>query len=202
MSIDIAQTDATTNPAAGFGRLKARTNGSVTARDPAGVERDLGQPQGPVISAVVLSTDFTSGPLVPVTGLTVTIPAGKSASVMFIGRGTAASGLAENRTVGLRVIHGAGANGNVSGSVFGVLNIASAAAATALEDGDVINAAAGATVDFVITGSVAAAQQYGYLCSAVLKNNSTNASATVSALVAGNTGPSAVIGSAIHGVII
>lgn len=210
MSIDIAQTDATSNPVAGFGRLKARTNGGVTARDSAGVERDLGQPPGPIVSATVLATAIAApAGTAAVTQLPLVIPPGKTAqiTIMLNLQVTATSGLAANIGGGVQVQNPAGANGNVTGSIFTQIYNAEtgAAGAGSLEGGAVVSLAANTTTNFPTARSIVmnAVTVLPIFVKATLKNNSTNTSATVLPIsVEDSTGTvSYAVGSAIHGVI-
>lgn len=192
--IDLQQSDTVTSPAAGFTRLQAKTDGKLYSVTPAGVQTDL---SGPVtMSAAFLTATQSTTATTPttLTGHTFQIPPGKSALIQGNMAYTAAA-TTTGGVYGFRVAQGAGANGNAQGSWFITNSLTNAAAATALEDGDVLNIAAGATSAFlsVISGTTAATNiAQGAALTAVVKNQSTNATTTVTIDFASEVNGSAV----------
>ena len=179
--VDLAQTDTVANPAAGFTRVQAFTDGSVRTISPAGAQVNLSTGAVSMQSARLTATQ-TNATVTPavLTGHTFTIPAGKTALIeatLVCQCATTTNGFA----LGIRVAQGAGANGNAIGSWHITTNINPAAAATALEDGDVYNVAAAAnTIGEVLGTDVTTANtNVGSRGTAIVRNTSTNAVTTV-----------------------
>lgn len=80
----------------------------------------------------------------------------------------------------INVAQAAGANANAIGSAYTNVSLTSAAAATALQDGDVFNVAANANATFEVLGTATVAGNNGGHLTAVIWNRSTNANTTVS----------------------
>lgn len=192
--IDLAQTDQATNPPAGYTRIQAKTNGTVVLRSPAGVETSLA---GAVtMASALLTADQTNTTVTPavLTGHTFTIPPGKTALIQgtlaYTGAATTTGAL-----YGIRVAQAAGASANAQGSWFITNAIVNTAAATALEDGDVFNVAAGANAigSVLSTGSTSATVPQGARLTAIVTNRSTNVNTTVTIEFASEVAGSAAI---------
>lgn len=198
--IDIAQTDATSNPTTNNTRLQAETN-TVVQRTPAGVRTALGPASTTVFRYIVPADILNSGEIVE---SRVSIPPGKSISATMVGVAiNQNAALTGNRTIGFRIVHGAGANGNVIGTVFTSGNPGAAAAATTIHGGVIINLAAGATQDYATQVTVATATRAGVWGRLTLTNTSSNATATVSLIYQTSAGGEATvgIGSALYAII-
>lgn len=177
--IDLAQSDTVQNPAAGFTRVQAFTDGSVRSISPAGAQVNLTTGAVSMQSARLTATQANSTVTPAVlTGHTFTIPAGKTALIQANLAATAAA-TATGIALGIRVAQGAGANGNAQGSWFATVALTSAAAATALEDGDVYNVAAGANALGEVLGTASTAGNNAASATAVVRNTSTNVNTTV-----------------------
>lgn len=204
--IDLPQTDATSNPPAGYTRVQAKTNGTLVSRSSAGVETLLTPTAGAVtqVFAALAATQANSTVTPAVlTGHTFIIPPGKTLMLQGMVAATAAAtttGLA----VGIRCAQGAGANGNARGSWFTTVALSSAAAASALHDGDVFNVAAGTNALGEVLGTASTAGNNPAQYAAVIFNSSTNANTTVTVEFRSEVAGSAVtaqIGSAASAVI-
>ena len=105
---------------------------------------------------------------------------------------------------GVSVVHGAGANGDVQGSIVTYVNISSSATATGLLDGDVFNVAANTTVTKETLGTASTSGNNSAWLQCVLKNQSTNVNATVNVVFRSEVDSSAVtaqIGTSAAGLI-
>lgn len=190
--IDFAQSDTVTNPAAGFTRVQAFTDGSVRSISPAGVQTNLSTGAVSMQSARLTATQANSTVTPAVlTGHTFTIPPGKTAlinaTLVFTAAATTTGGL-----LGIRVAQAAGANGNAQGSWFGTVAVTSAAGAGSLEDGDVYNVAAAANAIGSVLGTASTAGNQGSQMTAIVQNTSTNANTTVTVEFASEVAASAV----------
>ena len=96
--------------------------------------------------------------------------------------------------LGIRVSQDAGANGNASGAWRAYVNLSSAATATGLADGDVINIAAGATsaAGAGVLGTATVAGNNVSMLDSIITNTSTNANTTVSIVFRSEVANSAV----------
>lgn len=119
----------------------------------------------------------TTTPVV-LTGHTFTIPAGKTAQVKGVFIFTAAASTT-GAVYGIRVTNPTGANGNVIGSSYSLVNVSSASVSTALHDGDSFNVAANANQINIITGTGTSVGNNAAMIDAIVTNTSTNTSATV-----------------------
>ena len=132
------------------------------------------------------------------------IPAGRSLDIWAILVAIAAAtttGLA----VGIRVSQPAGANGNAVGAWVGIVNLSSAAAASALTDGDVWNVAAGSNSLGEILGTATTSGNNAGEMRAIIQNKATNAATTVTVEFRSEVAASAVtlqIGSAARALVL
>lgn len=193
--LDIAQEDGTQNPAAAHSRVKAKTNGAVVSRSPAGVESTLGGS---------LAIFFGSGARVGtglevIPGTTFTLPPGKNAYVVGLGLASGISVSGGTTTFGFRLQQGAGANAPaVCSFEVKLLNTGSGGAAVAdgLRNAGVLSVAAGATADAVTTRNSTFGDPSGNKAVAKITNTSTNADTTVSLVRQSSAGVAAGTASA------
>lgn len=184
--VDFPQEDGVQNPNATFTRLKAKTDGTLQRRSSAGVESPLG---GLVkVASAVLAANYNSVATPgqqPIPGLSITIPAGKSAQVVsqIIVTGTAAGAVATAVGAGVNITNPAGANASVAVAWSAKIIPAAtgAAAAGALYDGDVQQVAANATYNAGGTASITPAANVSLpvVVTARITNLSTNTACTV-----------------------
>lgn len=180
--IDIAQEDGAQNPAAAHSRVKAKTDGLIVSRSPAGVEVALGGSLSVVSLRVPSDTGSTT--FGPIAGMTVTIPPGKSATITMCGF-FVVDATANILQVGFSVNNPSGANGIVLGSAsfkVGAANTTNPpAAATSFYGGSTVNVAANTTSPFSVTNNTATTtgSRAGAFWKLNLINLSTNTSATV-----------------------
>lgn len=180
--IDIAQEDGTTNPSAAHSRIKAKTNGQLVSRSSVGVEGALGGSVS-VQSSIVAQGTAGASTLVVIPGLAaITIPPGKTASIVLLGY-TAGAVSSPTSAIGFRFSQPAGADGGLSGCAKGKNSTSTAAAASANYRADVVNVAAGTTADFTVTVANSSTPKVHANAFAVIRNNSTNAIATVEGLI-------------------
>jgi len=179
--IDLPQTNATSNPPTGYTRVQAKTDGTIVSRSSAGVETVLTPSAGAVtqtVAALAATQANTTVTPAVLTGHTFTIPPGKT--LLLTGQVVCtAAATTTGFAVGIRVAQGAGANANARGSWFTTVAQSSAAAASALHDGDVFNVAAGANALGELLGANSVAGNNGSGYQAVITNPSTNANTTV-----------------------
>ena len=122
----------------------------------------------------------TSGlALISLNNLSFEIPAGQSATFWGVLIFTSA---ANNTGVnyGIKVLQPTGANGNAAGSYFATVNVNSSPAATALNDGDVINVAQNSNTSYTILGTGSSAGNNAAHFTANITNLATNESTFVS----------------------
>lgn len=190
--IDLAQSDTVVNPASGFTRVQAFTDGSIRTISPAGAQVNLSTGAVSMQSARLTATQANSTVTPAVlTGHTFTIPPGKTALIQAQMAFTAAA-TTTGALYGIRVAQGAGANGNAIGSWFATVAVTSAAGAGALEDGDSYNVAAGANAIGSVLGTATTAGNQGASATAIVRNTSTNANTTVTVEFASEVAASAV----------
>jgi hypothetical protein len=180
--LDIAQEEGIGNPDAAHSRFKAKTNGQLVSRSPAGVESALGGSLS-IQSSVVNAGTAGAGTLVPIPGLAqITVPPGKTAHIVLIGY-TAGAISDANTAIGLRFSQPAGADGGISGSAEGKITRSAAAADSVNFRADVVNVAAGVTSDFVVTVANTATGKVPGNVSSTIRNNSSNVTAVVIGLI-------------------
>jgi hypothetical protein len=112
------------------------------------------------------------------TGHTFLVPPGGALSLQGVLVCTAAA-TTTGFSVGVRVTQPASANGNARGAFHGLVNLANAAGASALTDGDVFNVAANANALVEVLGTATTAGNNGAAYQAVIENAATNAWTTV-----------------------
>lgn len=157
-----------------------------------------------VISGYLTATQANSTVTPSVlTNHTITIPAGKSASISGVLIFTSAA-TTTGLGLGIRCSQGVGANGNAQGSWSTQVQLSSASSATGLRDGDIFNVAGGANTlgEVLGTATVAGNNSSTYLVN--IKNNSTNAVTTVTIEFRSEVAGSAVtaqIGSGFNAII-
>jgi len=132
-----------------------------------------------VQSAVLTATqdNNTVTPAV-LTGHTFTIPPGKTGTIKGILIFTSAA-LSTGGAYGIRVVQTASASANAQGAAFITVNIANAAAATGLSDGDKYDVAGGTSSYFEVVGTATTAGNNAAFANAIIKNQSNNVNTTV-----------------------
>jgi hypothetical protein len=135
---------------------------------------------GPTMTkSILLATqaNSTTTPAV-LTGCTFTLTPGQTltldAILIFTAAATTTGG-----ALGIRVAQAASANANAFGAAHGYVNLANAAAATGLADGDRFNVAAGANTLFEVLGTATTSGNNAAHIKAVVHNASTNVNTTV-----------------------
>lgn len=131
--------------------------------------------QAAVLSATQDNDTVTPGVL---TGHTFTIPPGKTGTINGRLIFTSAA-LSTGGAYGMRVAQAASASANAQGSVYIQVNIANAAAATPLGDGDAYNVAGGASSYFEVVGTATTAGNNSAFMNATITNQSNNVNTTV-----------------------
>lgn len=180
--IDIAQEDAAGNPATGFSRVKARTNGSLTSRTPAGVDSTLG---GSISSfSSVLAANITQAAVntkTAITGFAVSVPPQKTAmvSVVYLSENlNTVAAAAYNFFVDIS--NPAGSNSAITYSYSSKMGVSNVATATQVVSGNAASVAAGATSPIQTVASIGTnLTPVGNLFLLLLTNPSTNATTTV-----------------------
>jgi hypothetical protein len=140
--------------------------------------------------AMITANDPANNTTTPVvlTGHTFTIPAGKTAEITAIMMFTTASA-SVGAIYGIRIANPVGASANVIGSTFITVGVSSAPSAGALQDGDNFNVAANANSFSNVIGTAATATNNNPAnLIAIIRNLSTNTSATVTIEFASEVG--------------
>lgn len=148
---------------------------------------------GATISKSILSSTQANSTVTPavLTGCTFTLTPGQSltldAILIFTSAATTTGG-----ALGVRVAQAASANANARGAAHGYVNLANAAAATGLADGDRFDVAAGANALFEVLGTATTSGNNAAHIKAVVHNFSTNVNTTVTVEFRSEVGGSAV----------
>lgn len=156
------------------------------------------------VSAVLSSTqaNSTTTPAI-LTSHEWTLAAGKTITLQGQLIATAAA-TTTGLVYGLQINQASGADASVTGSYALYVNLSASATATGLADGDVISVAANTTTDYTITGTATTSGNNFAKLQAVIKNNSTNANATIRVVFASEVATSAVtaqVGTSAAGLI-
>lgn len=144
--------------------------------------------QKAILSATQVNSTVSPATL---TGNTFTLAPGQSmllSAVLIFTSAATTTGAA----LGVRVSQGAGANGNARGAAFATVALTSAAAASALQDGDVFNVAAGGVGLVSVLGTATVAGNNSAAAQANITNTSTNANTTVEVVFWSEVGGSAI----------
>jgi hypothetical protein len=134
----------------------------------------------PVTSTAILTATQANSGIVGaiVTGFTFQIPPGRTlnlnAILVFI-----AAAITTGAGIGVRVVQPAGANGNAQGSLYIMVNLTNGPGNGAFHDGDVFNVAAGGNVLQEVLTTASTAGNQGSKIDAIIKNNATNVTTTV-----------------------
>lgn len=144
--------------------------------------------QKSILSATQANSTTTPETL---TGCTFTLLPGQTAQINAVLVFTAAA-TTTGGALGIRVAQGSGADANARGSAFAMVNVANAAGAGGLSDGDQFNVAAAANSLFETVGTASTAGNNGAAIRAVVHNASTNANTTVTVEFRSEVGGSAV----------
>lgn len=144
--------------------------------------------QKSILSAT--QANSTTSPTV-LTGCTFTLLPGQTlqlnATLVFTAAATTTGA-----ALGVRVAQGSGADANARGSAFALVNVANAAGAGGLSDGDQFNVAANTNSLFETVGTASTSGNNGAMIRAVVHNASTNANTTVTVEFRSEVGGSAV----------
>jgi hypothetical protein len=154
------------------------------------------------VNAVLTATQANStvSPIV-ITGHTFTIPPGKTLAIRGMGAFTAAA-TTTGCAIGIRVAQPSGANGSAQGAWNAEVGLASTAAATGVRLGGVFNVSAAGSAFGETLGTASTAGNNPFVYDAVVKNQSTNVTTTVTVEFRSEVTTSAVtlqIGSACSG---
>jgi hypothetical protein len=208
--IDVPELSATpSNPPSGFRRIYSKTDGKAYQLTSAGVETELTNVAGGSgltgTSAILTATQANSTVTPAVlTGHTFTIPPGKT--LLLTGQLIfTAAATTTGAGYGIRVAQPAGANGNAQGSWSIQVQLSSAVTATGLRDGDVFNVAANTNALGEVLGTASVAGNNSATTQAVIKNQSSNVTTTVTVEFRSEVATSAVtaqIGTSAAGVLI
>jgi hypothetical protein len=179
-TVTVAKINATGSPSA---TTYLRGDGSWST--PAGGSLSLSRS---ILTATQANSTTTMAVL---TGCSFTLTPGQSitlsANLIFTSAATTTGGV-----LGVRVTQAASANANATGSAVAYVNIANAAGATGLCDGDVFDVAGGANSLFAVVGTATTAGNNAARIEAVVWNRSTNVNTTVAVEFRSEVGGSAV----------
>jgi hypothetical protein len=206
-AIDIPELSSTpTNPPSGYRRLYSKTDGKAYQLTSAGVETELTNVAASVLaSSAILTATQANSTVTPavLTGHTFTIPAGKTLTLTSQLIFTAAA-ITTGAGYGIRVTQPTGANGNAQGSWYAQVELSSAATALGVADGDVFNVAANTNSLGEVLGTASVAGNNSAALQAVIKNQATNVSTTVTIEFRSEVAASAVtaqIGTSASGIV-
>jgi hypothetical protein len=129
--------------------------------------------------------------LTTLNGFGFTIPPGQSMTIFGVLIFTAAA-TTTGINYGINVLQETGANGNAVGSYSADVTLSSSPAATALQDGDVINVAQNSNVNYTILGTASTAGNNSAKFMAQITNLSTNGSTFVNFVFASEVAGSSV----------
>jgi hypothetical protein len=159
----------------------------------------------PVTTTALLTATQANSTVTPavITGFTFTIPPTRTLNLKAILAFVAAL-TTTGAGIGLRVAQPTGANGNAQGAAYMTVNVTNGPGAGAFHDGDVFNVAGGANSLFEVLSTASTAGNQGADIKAIIKNNASNVTTTVTVEFRSEVALSAVtaqIGSIAQGVL-